>query len=174
MSTDFYGDHGAGPEWGTPEWVVEPLERAVDGFDLDPAAGAEPRPYADERWTGEEIDGLQRDWYGRVWLNPPYGRGHNPRWAAKVTEQVSARHPHSITALVPASTSTEWWQGHYADADAVTFFDSRLSFVGSGDTSASFASCICSFGQFPAAYWSALDELGTTFRRREEAGGGEP
>jgi phage N-6-adenine-methyltransferase len=165
VSTDFYGDHDAGPEWGTPEWVVEPLEDSVGGFDLDPAAGAEPRPYADERWTGlPGVDGLSRHWYGRVWLNPPYGRVHNPRWAEKVTTEIGAAYPDSVTALVPASTSTDWWQDHYATADAITFIDTRLSFVGSGDESASFASCICSFGEFPDAYWSALDELGTTFR----------
>jgi phage N-6-adenine-methyltransferase len=173
MSTEFYDEHDTGPEWGTPEWVVEPLEDAIGGFNLDPASGAEPRPYAEERWTGDEIDGLARDWFGRVWLNPPYGRSHNPRWAEKVREQVVARRPRSVTALVPASTSTDWWQDSYAHADAVTFLDTRLSFVGSGDTSASFASCICSFGSFPEAYWSALDELGTTFREGNEPGGSE-
>jgi phage N-6-adenine-methyltransferase len=176
MSTDtttaFYAEHGAGPEWGTPVWVVEPLETAVDGFDLDPAAGAEPRDYARERFTGppDGADGLARDWFGRVWLNPPYGRRHNPRWAAKVTREVEAGRVRSVTALVPASTSTDWWHDHYGDADAVTFLDTRLSFVGSGDTSASFASCLASFGSFPAEYWRALDDLGRTFRASGGAG----
>jgi phage N-6-adenine-methyltransferase len=164
--TAFYDEHGAGPEWGTPAWVVEPVEQAVGGFDLDPAAGAEPRAYADERFTGppDGADGLAREWYGRVWLNPPYGRQHNPRWAAKVTREVEAGRVRSVTALVPASVSTNWWHDHYGQADGVTFLDTRLSFVGSGDTSASFASCLASFGTFPAAYWSALDQLGRTFR----------
>lgn len=64
-------DSEAGVEWGTPEYVVSPLSDALDGFDLDPASGAEPVPYADERYTVED-DGLAQDWFGDVWLNPPY------------------------------------------------------------------------------------------------------
>lgn len=166
--SDFYAASETGPEWGTPEWVVDPLEDAIPGgFDLDPASGAEPRPFAEERFTGppEGRDGLAEDWFGHVWVNPPYSRRLNPRWARKVNESAAEQAVDTITALVPASTSTDWWQEHYARADAVTFLDRRVSFHGSGTNSASFASCVCSFGIFPKEYHRALEELGTVFRR---------
>jgi hypothetical protein len=49
--TDFYGEHGAGPEWATPRYLWEPLGAALGGFDLDPASGCEPVPIAAERWS---------------------------------------------------------------------------------------------------------------------------
>lgn len=51
MSKDFYAEHDTGPEWGTPEWIWRPLSEALDGFDLDPASGAEPKPIAARRFT---------------------------------------------------------------------------------------------------------------------------
>ena len=43
-----YDDFDSGVEWGTPKWVVLPLYRAIDGYDLDPASGAEPTEYAEK------------------------------------------------------------------------------------------------------------------------------
>jgi phage N-6-adenine-methyltransferase len=159
----------AGPEWGTPEYIVEPLAQTLGGFDLDSAAGAEPKPYADERFTGppDGRDGLQEDWHGAVWLNPPYSREHNPKWAQKVTEEYHGNPDiDHITALVPASTSTDWWQNHYALADYHTFIDHRVNFVGDGENSASFASVLCTFDPGPPGqYFMALADLGQTFTR---------
>ena len=79
---EFYEDSNSGSEWGTPPYIVEPLSEAINGFDLDPASGAESVSFADTRYTKEE-NGLIQDWFGDVWLNPPYGRGHNEQWAKK-------------------------------------------------------------------------------------------
>lgn len=160
-----YDSQDTGPEWGTPAWVWEPLAESLGGFDLDPASGAEVTPIAETRYTIED-DGLTTAWFGDTWLNPPYGRTHNPRWAKRVTDQVENPAVDSITALVPASTSTNWWQNHYATSDYQTWIDTRVQFDGSGDNSASFASVICSWIEDPPeAYLDALTNLGTVTRR---------
>ena len=172
-----YSEMDAGPEWGTPEWVWRPLADALGGFDLDPASGAEETPIAETRIQlpprprmadsvrdyGDEGrviygDGLEREWFGDVWLNPPYGRQHNPRWAQKVSDELS--NVRTLTALIPASTSTQWFHEHYADAKLLTFIDERISFDGSGDNSASFASVIATWGPVTYEYVQTLDELG--------------
>ena len=166
MKQDFYGSHDAGPEWGTPRWVVEPLLDALDGFDLDPASGAEPITYADETYTVDD-NGLARDWFGDVWLNPPYGREHNESWARKVIRERERERCSTITALVPASTDTNWFQQYYSQADIFTFIDGRVSFHGAGDTAASFPSVICSFGDFNDVYVRRLDEMGLVLARKD-------
>lgn len=171
-----YDEMDTGPEWGTPEWVWKPLADALGGFDLDPASGAEATPIAETRIqlpTDEHLqgtvtqedgvttrygDGIEREWHGDVWLNPPYGRQHNPRWARKVSEEIP--NVRTLTALIPASTSTQWFHEHYADAKLLTFVDGRISFDGSGDNGASFASVIATWGPVNQAYLEALDELG--------------
>ena len=69
-------------------------------FDLDPASpGHNVVPWVpvEHHYTS---DGLERQWFGFIWLNPPYGRDVLPLWLEKF-----ARHGDGI-ALVPERTST--------------------------------------------------------------------
>jgi hypothetical protein len=64
----------SGNEWGTP-WAV--VKEAADflgipGFDLDPCATAE-NAKAPTFFTRSD-NGLQKDWFGYVWLNSPFSR----------------------------------------------------------------------------------------------------
>lgn len=150
-------------EWGTPPEIWEPIAEALNGFDLDPASGAEPESIGDVQFT-EEDDGLAQDWFGNVWLNPPYGRGENARWAEKVYKESQRREVTSITALVPASTETQWFQNYYAEGDVFTFLEGRVRFLG-GDSAAPFSSVIVTFGPVTPAYLDALDKMGQMFVR---------
>lgn len=162
--TRHYDSHDAGPEWGTPKHVWKPLADALGGFDLDPASGAEPEPIATDRLTVED-DGLAHDWYGDVWLNPPYGRSFNREWAEYAVGQARSPRVESLTALVPASTDTQWFQQNYAEGDLFTFIEGRLQFHGAGDNSASFSNVIVTFGSVNHAYIEALHELGFVLQR---------
>lgn len=159
-----YDSYDTGPEWGTPSWVWEPLAEALGGFDLDPASGAEEKPIADTRWTIED-DGLSKEWYGDVWLNPPYGRSFNGEWGEKVSDEISRGHLDTLTALVPASTDTQWFQNHYANADTLTFIEGRIGFDGAGKSKASFASVIATWGSVPQDYIETLHSHGFVLHR---------
>lgn len=56
-------------EWLTPPYIIESLGE----FDLDPCSPVN-RPWdtAKHHYNIND-DGLSKDWFGRVWLNPPYG-----------------------------------------------------------------------------------------------------
>jgi phage N-6-adenine-methyltransferase len=156
--TDFWEVSDSGVEWSTPPWLVLPLARAVGGYDLDAASGAEDRPYADDVLT-EDDDALTTPWRGRVWINPPYGRTENPTWADRITDQAESDDVQSITALIPSNTGTSWFGDYYAsDADALTFIHTRIQF-GDAANGATFASAIAHFGVFPDYYWDAIDNL---------------
>ena len=69
---------------GTDVWLTPPeLLNKLGKFDLDPCAPLD-RPWdtATNHFTIHD-DGLKQDWQGRVWLNPPYGRGMD-RWLEKL------------------------------------------------------------------------------------------
>lgn len=60
--------------YGTPRKFIRRFQEAIGGrFRLDPAAGAEPTPIADTRFTKAD-DGLAKSWrgYRSIYLNPPY------------------------------------------------------------------------------------------------------
>lgn len=71
---------------GTDVWLTPPeLLAKLGTFDLDPCAPID-RPWdsALNHYTIEN-DGLKQEWSGRVWLNPPYGRGMD-LWLNKLAE----------------------------------------------------------------------------------------
>jgi hypothetical protein len=107
-------------DWYTPPWI---FERMGVEFDLDPCQPMNPIEWipAKSRYTIED-DGLTSDWYGRVWLNPPYGK-QTPDWLAKMD-----LHRNGI-ALVFARTDCGWFHNSIAKADAILFMKGRVRFV---------------------------------------------
>lgn len=124
MSSGFTHESAAAEtvEWYTPGWLFEQLGLE---FDLDPChPEGERLPWVPAlfRYTKQD-DGLASPWFGRVWLNPPYGR-ETERWLARMHE-----HRNGI-ALVFARTDTNWFHRHVAAADGVLFLNRRIQFVG--------------------------------------------
>jgi phage N-6-adenine-methyltransferase len=155
----FYDSHDAGEKWATPGRIWRPLANALGGFDLDPAAGCEPTPIASNRFTVED-NGLAKDWYGDVWLNPPYGREHNEKWAMKAASEARRDAVDTLTALVPNSLGAAWYQDYYGTADLETHIRGRIEFIGEKDDPASFYSVLVTWGDVPEEYIDSLHGLG--------------
>ena len=107
---------GASVEWYTPITLFANL----GVFDLDPACG---RAYCDvpalEHWSE---DGDRLPWYGRVWLNPPYGPA-----AVPFVERMIAHNRGLL--LLPARTETRLFQKAARAAESVCFLRERLWFT---------------------------------------------
>jgi hypothetical protein len=68
-------------EWYTPPDIFETLNLE---FDLDPASPENKPEYIPVKsWYSIKDNGLEKDWYGRVWLNPPYSRKEMGLWLEK-------------------------------------------------------------------------------------------
>lgn len=105
------------------DWITPPeIIAALGPFYLDPCACLmQPWPTATHKYTILD-NGLLKPWYGRVWLNPPYGR-ETARWMARLAE-----HGDGI-ALIFARTETEMFFRYVWDrADAVLFLRGRVYF----------------------------------------------
>ena len=107
----------------TDEWLTPPeILKELGEFDLDPCSPIH-RPWdtAKVHYTIED-DGLSKEWFGRVWLNPPYGN-----MAAKWLDKLAV-HGNGI-ALIFARTETKMFFDHVWDkANALLFFRGRLFF----------------------------------------------
>jgi len=112
---------------GTDVWLTPPALIAKLGrFDLDPCASLD-RPWdtADKHFTVED-DGLAQDWAGRVWMNPPYGRGMD-QWMKKMVQHKHAGN--SGLVLIFARTETKTFFDYVWDeADAILFIKGRIKF----------------------------------------------
>jgi len=60
-------------EHNTPSYLIDAAREVMGGIDLDPMTNlvANETIKASNIYTKED-DGLTKDWYGRVWLNPPF------------------------------------------------------------------------------------------------------
>lgn len=104
--------------WITPRYIIE----ALGEFDLDPCTPIEmPWETAKTRYTKKE-DGLKSPWFGRVWLNPPYGNALSS-WLCKLS-----LHGNGI-ALTFARTETEaFFRWCWDKADGIFFLQRRIKF----------------------------------------------
>jgi len=110
---------------GKEEWLTDPaIIHALGPFDLDPCAPiVRPWETAALHYTIED-NGLLQAWAGRVWLNPPYGD------KTGVFMRLMAAHGNGI-ALVYARTETRFFfESVWPKADAIFFFEGRLTFFG--------------------------------------------
>lgn len=111
---------------GSHTWLTPPdILAALGPFDLDPCACPLPRPWASAAtmWTREDGP-LQRQWFGRVWLNPPFG----PKPTVTAFMRRLADHGRG-TALLFARTETElFFETVWNRATAVLFLEGRPHF----------------------------------------------
>jgi hypothetical protein len=151
-------------EWHTPAGVVVCVVEALGAIDLDPCSNwyGPPNVPAARHFTPME-DGLQRQWGGRVYMNPPYGRTIDA-WAEKLVTEFQAGRVTQAIALVPARTDTDWF-GRLRDF-ARCFIRGRLQFSGH-ENSAPFPSCAVYLGDRLERFYLAFRLLGDIFMRVE-------
>lgn len=165
-------------QYASPPSLWRSLARAVGGFDVDPASGAESTAIAETRFTKED-DGLAQSWHGDVWLNPPFGDAPSTgpskreRWLTKARNEARRNAVRSVTVLLPVDTSTQWFHNHVVEAPVLCLMGpGRLEFEGHQATetgNTSFATCIAVYGDPPEALVEALEGHGAVFRGREFA-----
>lgn len=134
------------PVMGKDEWLTPPeILAALGPFDLDPCAPvARPWDTASLHYTVVD-NGLDKDWLGRVWCNPPFGR-EAVKWLRRMAD-----HGDGI-ALIPARTETAmFYECVWGSADAVLFIKGRPHFHHVSGERAPFNSgapiCLVAYGQ---------------------------
>lgn len=118
MDTSFEKIKETKVEWLTPPDLVKKLGE----FDLDPCSPVNaPFLHAKHNYTIEE-NGLNKEWFGRVYCNPPYGK-HMELWMNKL-----AQHGNGI-ALIFARTETRcFFENVWDKADGLLFVKGRIRF----------------------------------------------
>lgn len=107
--------------WLTPRSILW----ALGEFDLDPCAAPSPRPWPTaKRHIELPEDGLTAEWYGRVWLNPPYGKDCGmDAWLEKM-----ATHGCGISLIFATTDTSVWKRTIWPNCDSVLFIAGRISF----------------------------------------------
>ena len=141
------GNNSRSDTWTTPKELLEPLYSVFGAFDLDPCSptsNGRTAPVRAKVYYTKTDDGLSLPWFGRVFLNPPYGRSiHN--WTAKARAEVEQGNAEVVLALLPARPDTRYWHRDIAGSARVFFLKGRLKF-GHAEHVAPFPSCLVLWG----------------------------
>jgi phage N-6-adenine-methyltransferase len=124
------GTEGTGEnEWFTPAEYIELARSVLGDIDLDPASHqqAQQTIRATQYFTKAE-DGLTKQWYGRLWLNPPYAQPLIAHFVSKMVTERSAGHVTAAIMLTHNYTDTAWFHEAAAIADAICFMRGRVKF----------------------------------------------
>lgn len=119
-------------EWYTPKEIIEPIRELYGGtIDLDPASCFEANKTIQADFTHDiSEDGLNWEWFGNVWCNPPYcSRGTVLNWLKKATdESKSGRCEHIIMLL---NRSDAKWYYDFLDNHQGAYyqFRNRIKFI---------------------------------------------
>lgn len=112
-------------EWYTPEQYIESARRVMGSIDLDPASN----DFANETvkattYFDEGMNGLEQEWFGNIWLNPPYSSALIQQFAEKLADSVFDQ----AVVLVNNATETAWFRTLIENADAVVFPTGRIKY----------------------------------------------
>jgi phage N-6-adenine-methyltransferase len=117
-------------EWFTPAQYVEAARQVMGGIDLDPASNATAQQWikAGQIFTQSD-DGLQQQWNGRVWLNPPYAQPLIGQFIDKLLAELATGRVEQAVLLTHNHTDTAWFHVAQSIADLICFTRGRINFV---------------------------------------------
>lgn len=147
--------------WLTPPEILTRVTSALGAIDLDPCSNSGEPNVPARRHFVEGDDGLAHAWFGRVFVNPPYGRVIG-QWVNKLRDEFAAGRVEAAIALVPARTDTKWFM--LLRDCALCFIRGRLHFSNSY-TGAPFPSVVAYFGPDRGRFIHAFEDIGDVWER---------
>jgi transposase InsO family protein len=124
-------------EYYTPQSIVDLAKKVaqVKKFDLDPASchAANVKTQIAKRYFTKKNDGLKREWFGHVFINPPYKtkQGKSNIWIKKAFDEFQSGRVESVTLLLRDATGSEYFsfvQQHFSLCylkDRVRFWNTK-------------------------------------------------
>ncbi len=116
-------------EWYTPAEYIEAARKVMGGIDLDPASNDSAQELVKAaRYFTKKDNGLEREWRGRVWLNPPYAQPLIMDFVSKMVAERKAGRVTGAVMLTNNSADTAWFHEAAGTANAICFTRGRISF----------------------------------------------
>lgn len=121
-------------EWYTPSIYIKAAREVMGGIDLDPASCEKANEVVRANTIYTKADnGLLHEWFGNVWLNPPYGTTNNKSntgiWIKRLIEEYTQGNIQQAITLVNGYPNTRWF--HQLFAFLVCFTEGNINFYNS-------------------------------------------
>jgi hypothetical protein len=154
-------------EWYTPPRFIALVRSVLGQIDVDPATCAMANTWIKSPicFTAED-DGLKREWYGKVFLNPPFGktRGKSNQdiWSKKLEAEYLAGNTTEAILLVNSTHGYRWYEYLWHKYPVCKVTD-RIRFIKSDGTTGGQAKrgqTFVYFGSNAARFREVFSEVG--------------
>lgn len=152
-------------EWYTPAKLIESARHVMGSISLDPATSEiANKTVGAESFFTKDDNGLEKQWHGNVWMNPPYAQPLMNQFAEKLISELD--NINQAIALVNNATETKWLQSWLGKCDAVCFPSSRIKFLdpqGNATGAPLQGQAILYFGQNKSLFSAEFSQYGAVF-----------
>lgn len=130
--------------WITPQWIIDKLGI----FDLDPCGwlpNGNPIVKTANNYFTEEDNGLNKSWFGDVFVNFPYSQ--SKEWLTKCSEYGKIG---EIVVLCFVRSDTQAWQQNVKSCTGINLINKRISFLdneGKSKSNGNAPSCLIAWGE---------------------------
>jgi len=149
-------------EWYTPRDYVDAARDVLGGIGVDPASNpvAQNTVRAETFYTKED-SGLDKDWHGTVWLNPPYSQPLASQFGDHLIVQLDAGHVTAAIMVQNASTDTSWFH-KLAARGHICLTAGRINFDRADGTSSAnrYGQAFFYFGPDPEKFYDVFGKFG--------------
>lgn len=121
---------------------------------------------SEQKYFSKVDDGLTREWFGRVWLNPPYAQPGIERFIDKLIGELAASRVTAAILLTNSFTGTKWFRRAATAATALCFTTGRIRFVapdGEKLASPALGQVFFFFGEDAQRFAAAFGDVGVVF-----------
>jgi DNA N-6-adenine-methyltransferase (Dam) len=123
------GNNSGKFEWFTPPAIIAAATRVMGSIDLDPCSTAEANEVVQAKtFYTQQDNGLDKDWAGTVFLNPPYASDLVTAFCAKLAQHHAAGDVPMAITLTTNATETAWWQNLATWSAGLCFPRGRIRF----------------------------------------------
>lgn len=153
-------------EWYTPDEYMQTVRDFFNGITLDPCSceKANETVGAEHIFTKDD-DSLTRQWHGRVFMNPPYGKDGSESVAGifcdKAISEYKDGNAEEVIILVNSSHTQKWQRNLYDYT--VCFVDHRIKFIagdGSENSNPTFGNIFVYLGDRKEEFAAAFSKHG--------------
>lgn len=156
-------------EWYTPTSILEKARSVLGSFDIDPASNSIAQLNVKSgKYFTQEDSGLDKEWYGNVWINPPYSSVLIQSFCHKLVQEVKSGRCQSFISLTNNATETRWFRDLYSVSDAFCFLTGRVRFLDSSNNAKSTplqGQVLCYHGENPELFKEVFSDLGLITRK---------
>jgi ParB family chromosome partitioning protein len=154
-------------EWYTPECYIESARLVMGVIHLDPASSEIANKTVNSNlFYTQEDDGLSKEWFGNIWMNPPYS---HPLIFQFISKLVQSKGVNQAIVLVNNGTETQWGQLLLSNSSAVCFHQGRIRFIdkyGNLGQAPLQGQMICYIGSNVNNFINEFKKYGTTYTKR--------